>query len=50
MEDLEEGCLMGRQFGAVTVFAEYGYGSWSSAEEPDHRIHSLAELEPLLFG
>ncbi len=50
VEDIEEGCLMGRRFGAVTVFAEYGYGSWSGHEEPDHRIHSLAELEPILFG
>jgi phosphoglycolate phosphatase len=49
VEDLEEGCLMGRRFGAVAVFAEYGYGRWSSDEQPDHRIHSLAELEPILF-
>lgn len=49
VEDIEEGCLMGRRFGAVTVFAEYGYGNWSSPEEPDHRIWSLAELEAILL-
>lgn len=49
VEDLEEGVLMGRRFGAVTVFAEYGYGRWSSDEQPDHRIGSLDELVPILF-
>lgn len=49
VEDIEEGCLMGRRWGAVAVFAEYGYGCWTSPEEPDHRIHCLADLVPILF-
>lgn len=49
VEDLEEGVAMGRAVGAVTVFADYGYGALT-VERPDFRIGALPELAPIALG
>lgn len=43
VEDSEIGLKMGLEFGAVTVFADYGYGT-PGPHQPHHRIGRLSEL------
>ncbi|MGE0495919.1 MAG: HAD family hydrolase [Vulcanimicrobiota bacterium] len=47
VEDSEVGLRMGRDFGARTVFARYGYGQLT-VENPDHQIERLSDLLALL--
>lgn len=44
VEDSEWGVRMGRDCGAVTIFADYGYGSLPDEVQADHRIQALPEL------
>lgn len=43
VEDSEIGLKMGLEFGAITVFADYGYGT-PGAHQPHHRIQELSDL------
>jgi phosphoglycolate phosphatase len=47
VEDSEIGLRMGLEFGATTVFADYGFGD-SGSYEPHHRITSLETLLELV--
>lgn len=44
VEDAEVGLLMGKEFGAVTYFAEYGNGSLSGLVTPDHMLQEISNL------
>lgn len=48
VEDSEWGVRMGRECGAVTIFANYGYGELPPEVRPHHIISSLSELLPLI--
>lgn len=47
VEDTEEGVEMGRLGGAVTIFAEYGYGTLTR-EQADHRIRSVRQVREIV--
>lgn len=47
VEDTEEGVEMGRLGGAVTIFAEYGYGSLTR-ERADHQIHNVGQVRDIV--
>lgn len=44
VEDAEVGIRMGQACGAVSIFAEYGYGSLPADLTVDHRLTTLADL------
>lgn len=48
VEDSEVGLRMGLDFGATTIFADYGYGRLNGGLSPHHRIQRLPELLELL--
>lgn len=47
VEDTEEGVQMGRLGGAVTIFAEYGYGNLTR-EQADHRIGHVRQVREIV--
>lgn len=47
VEDTEEGVMMGRLGGAVTIFAHYGYGTVGE-ESPDFQIHSVDQVADIV--
>lgn len=47
VEDTDQGLRMGREFGAVTIFAAYGFGS-PGEESPDYVLRELGELPGVL--
>ncbi len=49
VEDMGYGVRMGREFGAVTVFASYGYGDLDG-EKPDLVLRELENLPELIFS
>lgn len=44
VEDAEVGIRMGQACGAVSIFAEYGYGSLPADLQVDYRLTQLAEI------
>jgi phosphoglycolate phosphatase len=44
VEDAEVGIRMGQACGAVSIFAEYGYGSLPADLTVDHRLQNLTDL------
>lgn len=44
VEDAEVGLVMGKEFGAVTYFAEYGNGSLTGLVTPDNVLGDITEL------
>lgn len=49
VEDAEVGLLMGRDFGAVTYFAEYGNGCLTGLVTPDHTLKDISSLPEVIL-